>query len=647
MHYFCSVSKIKINIYSLLFILFLIYSSFKYYFYSSVCLFSKYFQHFLEGENLYELDLSHYHKIKNSVSQIYNLSSNWKGTFNLVEMLNNFKNDYSNNITLLNSVIDSNSCSSESVCHKNTKKYYQITKKKIEKLTNISEINSARPSGETDKLIPNFENQFSDLSNISLFGGQIYNSFKYILENNINKMDEIQNELITYISDINIQNQLNDAYNNILIFDKTIASAASIMVTNFINNKKIILNLYEFMYMFIASSYFIVFTCVFIFFLIYECKKYNYIYYLLVAFMNILVILSIFEIILSALFQGISLFCKETPRVMKFIFTEDYIINGNTEYYPPNFGNKDSSMAELFSICLNGDGDLLQKFISKPLLNSYLTQTQEIKVKLNDIYSKINNDVQKSSISINSYDIFKNNSYIFLNILKLEEMYNNLYLTSDYFGDDDIKNIINNIRANLDYPPCGMIYEYFVIKKSDCPKHSVILNKIMPSNDSIYHCYVIQDLSNDSKANYNGLTCDNNYINQAINFIKEINNLLKKRIHQLKELQNNYILTWNNMNSEIHAINSLLDNIEYLLYDEINNKYSFANCSSIKYDLIDFSEFLTDKVNYRASIMIIFSSLIGILGYVLLYCILLILSKIENNSHNLKNKNEEKYLTNE
>lgn len=560
-------------------------------------------------------------------------------------MLSNFKDDYSNNISLLNSIFDSNSCSSELGCHKNTKNYYEITKEKIEELTNISEISSTRPSGGEDKLIPNFENEFSDLSNISLYGGLIYNSFKYVLENNINKIDEIQSELETYISNINIKNQLNDAYNSILIFDKTIASAASIMVTNFINDKKIILNFYEFMYMFIVSAYFVVFTCVFIFFLVYEREEYTFVYYLLIGFMNVLAFLSIWEIVLSALFHGINLFCKETPRVMKFLFTEDYIKNGNTEDYPPKFGNKDSTMTELFSICLNGDGDLLQKFISKTNLNSYLTQTQDIKEKVNDIFTKINNVIQKSSVSFNSYDILKNSSYILLTILKLEEMYNNLYLTSDYFGDDDIKNIINNIRINLDYPACGMTNEYFVIKKSDCPKYSVILNTISSSEDSTKHCYIIQDLSSGSTVNYPGLTCDNNYINNAINFIKEINNLLKKRIKQLKDLQNDYILTWKNMNSEINSINSLLDNIQYLLYDEINNKYSFANCSSIKYDLIDFSEFLSDKVNYRITIMIIFSSLIGILGYILLCCILIILRQIEsNNNPNLKNTNEEKFL---
>lgn len=52
----------------------------------------------------------------------------------------------------------------------------------------------------------------------------------------------MQNNLKNYISSSTLENDLNDAYNNILNFDKTIASAASIIITNFINDKKIILN---------------------------------------------------------------------------------------------------------------------------------------------------------------------------------------------------------------------------------------------------------------------------------------------------------------------------------------------------------------------------------------------------------------------
>ena len=113
-------------------------------------------------------------------------------------------------------------------------------------------------------------------------------------------------------------------------------------------------------------------------------------------------------------------------------------------------------------------------------------------------------------------------------------MYNNLYLIPDNFGDDNIRNIINIIRENLDNSTCGKPYEYYVIKKNDCPKYSFILNQITNSDDNVYHCYIIQDLLSGSKASYSNSGCDNDYINTAISFIKEISNLLKNRINQLK-----------------------------------------------------------------------------------------------------------------
>ena len=86
-------------------------------------------------------------------------------------------------------------------------------------------------------------------------GALILNNFKYKLEANINKMDLFQNEILSYISNNNVLNELNNGYNNIIKFDKTVATAASIMVTNYINDKKMILNFYEFMFMFITSAY--------------------------------------------------------------------------------------------------------------------------------------------------------------------------------------------------------------------------------------------------------------------------------------------------------------------------------------------------------------------------------------------------------
>jgi hypothetical protein len=331
---------------------------------------------------------------------------------------------------------------------------------------------------------------------------------------------------------------------------------------------------------------------------------------------------------------------------MKFLFTEDYILNGNTGNYPPKFGNKDPLMIELFSICLNGDGNLFNKFMTKTSLNSYITQTENLKAKSNDLINKIVNEIQVSSMSVNFYNNYNNNSIIYSSILKLEEMYNNLYLVSDNFDSDDIRNIIDNIRSYLDDALCGMTYEYYVIKKSDCPKYSVVLNTISYSTDGIYHCYVIQDLLSGTKVSYSNSSCNSDYINSAITFIKEINNILKSRIDQLKELQKYYALTWNNLYSEIKAINNSLNNIHYILNDEIGDKYKYANCSSVKYDLIDFSEFLSDEISYKLKIMIIFSLLAGILGFFLFYCIMQIINRIKDKI-NFKNKNYDYGLNND
>ena len=52
------------------------------------------------------------------------------------------------------------------------------------------------------------------------------------------------------------------------------------------------------------------------------------------------------------------------------------------------------------------------------------------------------------------------------------------------------------------------------------------------------------------------------------------------------------MLSWNNMYSEIAVINNKLNNIQNLIEDEINNNYQMGNCSSVRFDLIDFSDFI-------------------------------------------------------
>jgi hypothetical protein len=51
-------------------------------------LLSKFLQHFLEGENLYELDLNNYNNLEGNVlSHVGSLSSNWKGICDLLETI--------------------------------------------------------------------------------------------------------------------------------------------------------------------------------------------------------------------------------------------------------------------------------------------------------------------------------------------------------------------------------------------------------------------------------------------------------------------------------------------------------------------------------------------------------------------------------
>ena len=594
---------------------------------------SKFFQHFLEGENLYELDLNNYNNLEGNVfSHVGSLSSNWKGTCDLLETITYFKNNYTNNLSLLNSTLETSVCSLDSICHKTTLNYFQATAQLIEELNNVSTISSTRPSGSTTTLTPQFEFEFQNFSDLNTLGGLIYNNYVNNLLVDMIGMEILQTYGKEYIDSYGLVNELNNEYNNIMNFDKTVASAASIIITNYIMDKKLILNFFQFMFIFIFTGYLGTLTCVFIFLIIYQCEKYRCLYFFLIGFINLFMIFAVWAIVLGALFQGIRHFVRESPRVMKFLFTEDYILNGNTDSYPPKFGMRDQTQIDFFTSCLNGDGDLFSNFVNKDRLNTILTRTKDILDLSYDIYDDINIDIQNSNLVSNTYNNYRNNSYIYSSIIKLEEMRNNLYLTSEGFGNDDIRYIINYIRTNLDSSTCGMTFEYYVIKKSDCPRYSIVLTEITNTIENIYHCYVIQDLVSTTKAQYTNTSCDNNYINNAITFIKEINSILTTRINNLKSLQNNYVLTYNNMRAELSQINGTLTQITNLLNNEINNNYPKANCSSLKFDLIDFSDFMHDKIGYKLKIMIIFSCLAGMFGYFALYAILLLLNKINENN---------------
>jgi hypothetical protein len=620
------------------------YSSFRYNFHGSVCLLSKFFQHFLEGENLYELDLNNYNDIDgNSFDYSTSLSSNWKGTCDLLEKITYFKNNYTNDLSILNTTLEISSCSSDTLCHKNTLNYFQTTSNLIDQLSTIKSISSQRPSGSIGQLTPNFELEFQNMSDLNTLGGIIYDNYVDNLMINMFSLGIIHFYSTEYIYNYGLNNELNEEYKNLMNFDKTVATAASIIMTNFINDKKLILNFFQFMFIFIFTGYLGTLVCIIIFLIVYQVEKYHHLYYFLIGFINLCVIFSLWAIVLGALFQGIRLFVRESPRVMQFLFTDDYILNGNTDAYPAKFGYNDQTQIDLFSTCLNGNGDLLSNYLNKNKLNNILTQTKYILDMAYELYLDINTQIQNSNLIKNSYNVISNSSYLYSSITKLEEIKNNLYLASDGFDADDIREIINTIRTNLDSASCQMSFEYYVIKKSDCPKYSILLTEITNAVEYIYHCYVIQDLVSGTRAQYTGTSCGNEYINNAIIFIKEISDILNTRINNLKELQTNYVLTYNNMYAEISQINSTFTRIADLLNNEINNNYPTANCSSIKFDLIDFCEFMYDKIGYKLKIMIIFSCLSGMLGYVALYAVLLILNKINENVYY---SNEKNYLLN-
>ena len=594
------------------------YSSFRYNFHGSVCLLSKFFQHFLEGENLYELDLNNYNDIDgNSFDYTTSLSSNWKGTCDLLEKITYFKNNYTNDLSILNTTLEISSCSSDTLCHKNTLNYFQTTSNLIDQLSTIKSISSQRPSGSIGQLTPNFELEFQNMSDLNTLGGIIYDNYVDNLMINMFSLGIIQFYSTEYIYNYGLNNELNEEYKNLMNFDKTVATAASIIMTNFINDKKLILNFFQFMFIFIFTGYLGTLVCIIIFLIVYQVEKYHHLYYFLIGFINLCVIFSLWAIVLGALFQGIRLFVRESPRVMQFLFTDDYILNGNTDAYPAKFGYNDQNQIDLFSTCLNGNGDLLSNYLNKNKLNNILTQTKYILDMAYELYLDINTQIQNSNLIKNSYNVISNSSYLYSSITKLEEIKNNLYLASDGFDADDIREIINTIRTNLDSASCQMTFEYYVIKKSDCPKYSILLTEITNTVENIYHCYVIQDLVSGTRAQYTGTSCGNEYIN--------------------------YVLTYNNMYAEISQINSTFTRIADLLNNEINNNYPTANCSSIKFDLIDFCEFMYDKIGYKLKIMIIFSCLSGMLGYVALYAILLILNKINENVYY---SNEKNYLLN-
>ena len=578
----------------------------------SVCLFSKYLQHLFEGENLDELDISSASSSDNVFRNQKTLSTGWTGICPTLDLFSSAQDNIEIEVLQLNEIINYN--------HPGTISAYNTTNYLISNLFSVSTISATRPSGTSGALTPNFENEFKDRTNISSIGGKIYYDFNNKLKPFVEKQtSNLENSFIPFVNVNNLKSSINDAYTNFAKFDTAVATASNVMNNRILDLKNYFLTL-QFLLMIFTFGYFIFFVVTGVIYIIYLCKEYKPLYYVLIVLVNIIFVLILVEIFLASFFGQVRLICHEVPRAMNFIFTGNYMVSGNSASYPAQFGRGDSNMTKMFTTCLNEDGNLLNLFIT----SNYLTNLDKIKNEASSLNALLTDEINDSNLVLKNYNSL-NNSILFKAIIKLELMKENLELVSEGFGDDDIYNILYNIRTNLDTENCGETYEYYVIKESDCPSGSTKLTTISSTN-SVYHCYIIQNLSDSTSASYSGTSCDNDYINNAITFIKQINSLLDSRLEKLKNLQIYYSATFNNLSEEVHITSEIINNTYDTLNNDLNKVKNISNCGSVRYDLIDFCDFIGDTTEYDARLIVIFSSFLGVFGFVMLYGFLVVLN---------------------
>ena len=552
----------------------------------SVCLLSRYLSNLLNGENLDELDITSASSSDNIFSNQNSLSTGWKGTCALINHYDSIYSNYSSELTSLNSLITS--------YHTQLLSYYTATNTLINNLFTTPYITSSRPSNLTTQIMSKSESEFSDRTNTSLIGGKIYNDFS------------------NYLKTAN--------------FDSTVATAANVMNKNILDMKDYFLTL-QFILMFFTWGYLFFFGCLILLYIIYICKHYGILWYFIIILVHLLLVMMLVEIFMSSFFGQVRLICHEVPRAMNFIFTGSYIVSGNSESYPAKFGTGNANMTKMFTTCLSGDGNLINLFIS----SSDLTTITNLRSSVASLYTNVKDIVDKSNVITNNYDILEN-SNIFKGIVKLETMKQNLYMTTEGLGEDDIYTILSNIRTNLDLTTCNMTTEYYVVRAADCPSGSVQLTTIYNTTGT-NHCYVIQNLESTASASYVNADCNNAYINAAITYIKELDTLINTRLTTLESLQNSYSTAFNHLSTEVESLSNRINST----YEQINSNFassSLANCGSSKFDLIDFCDFIGDTTEYDARIVVIFAAFVGVFGYVMIYAFLVVLNTLEESGGN-------------
>lgn len=599
---------------SVIYFIFL-YSAFRTNMHGSVCLFSRYLNNLLEGENLDELDISSASSSNNIFSNQNSLSTGWKGTCQLVNQYNDIYSDYSTELNSLNALMTTNL--------NELLNYFSVTNSLLTNLFTANFITSSRPSGSTASLLPKSEYEFSDMTNTSLIGGKIYKDFvDNLLANLLNLNDTIKIYINHFLSSDAHKGNINDAYTNFANFDVAVATAANIMNENMLDLKDYF-NVLQFIVMFFTWAYMFFFGVTILLYIIYACKKINLLWYFIVILIHILLLMMLVEIFMASFFGQVRLICNEIPRAINFIFTGTYMTSGNSASYPAKFGTGNANMTKMFTECLNGDGDLANLFLS----SSVTSTISDIKSRITNLYINMKSMVDKSNIATNNYNYLLN-SDLTKGIIKLETMKDNLYMATEGFGSDDIYYILNVIRTNLDSTNCSMAEEYYVIKDADCPSGSVRLTTIYNTTGTL-HCYVIPSLSSSASASYVNSGCNNDYINTAITFIKEIYSSIDSRLNKLINLQQSYSITYSYLMNEIESISNRINSTYDMLYSNSDSS-TISNCGSSRFDLIDFCDFIGVTTEYDARLVLIFGSFVGTFGYVFLYSFLVVLNSLEN-----------------
>ena len=581
----------------------------------SVCLFSRYLDHLLEGENLDELDISTASSSDNIFTNQKTLSTGWTGTCSLVEYFNNINTNYASEKASLTNIF--------STSHQELLTYYSSTSTLINNLYTVSYITSERPSGLTAALMSKSEYEFSDKTNNSLIGGKINTDYNNYLKANLDLLNStIRTSVNSFVNSDSYVNNINDAYQNLANFDTTVATAANVMNKNILDLKDYFLTL-QFTVMFFTWAYLFFFGGIILLYIIYVCKKYGILWYFIIIIVHFLLAMMLVEIFMASFFGQVRLICHEIPRAMSFIFTGSYMVSGNSASYPAKFGTGNANMTKIFTTCLNGDGNLINLFLT----SNDLSTITSLRSSVTSLYMNVKQISDKSNVIINSYDTLENSIFL-KGIIKLQTMKENLYMATEGFGEDDIYTILNNIRTNLDLQNCSMTNEYYVIRVSDCPSGSVQLTTIYNTTGTI-HCYIIQNLETSATAAYSNEGCNNTYINTAITYIKEINTLIDTRLTQLELVQNMYSSSFDLLIKEVTSLSNKINST----YDQLNSNFdstSIGNCGSSRFDLIDFCDFIGDTTEYDARIVLIFGSFVGVFGYVMLYTFLIVLNTFES-----------------